>query len=74
MQNRRLSSSIRHNEIRDITASLLSEVCHGVSTEPQLQSLADETLSHRSAISDNEARLDVAMYGFWGGRFEKAFI
>ena len=28
----------------------------------------------RSAISDDGARLDVAMYGFWGGRFGKAFL
>ena len=28
--------SIRHNGVRDITASLLSEVCHGVSIEPHL--------------------------------------
>ena len=27
---------IRRNEIRDITASLLTEVCHNVATEPQL--------------------------------------
>ena len=29
---------------------------------------------HIDRQSDNEARLDVAMYGFWGGRFEKAFV
>ena len=31
-------------------------------------------MSHRSAITEAGARLDVAMYGFWGGRFEKAFL
>ena len=66
--------AVRHNEVRDITASLLSEVCHGVTTEPHLQSLSGETMSHRSAITDDGARLDIAMYGFWGGRFEKAFL
>ena len=66
--------AVRHNEVRDITASLLSEVCHGVSTEPHLQPLVGESMSHRSAISDDGARLDVAMYEFWGGRFEKAFL
>ena len=30
--------AIRHNEVRDITASLLTEVCHGVTIEPHLQS------------------------------------
>ena len=58
----------------DITASLLSEVCHGVTTEPHLQSLSGETMSHCYAITDDGARLDIAVYSFWGGRFEKAFL
>ena len=66
--------AVRHNEVRDITASLLTEVCHGVATEPHLQPLSGETMLHRSAITDDGARLDVAMYGFWGGRFEKALV
>ena len=65
---------MRHNEVRDITATLLTEVCHGVITEPHLQPLSGESLSHCSAITEYGARLDVAMYGFWGGRFEKAFV
>ena len=28
--------AIRHNELRDLTASLLKETCHGVATEPSL--------------------------------------
>ena len=36
--------SIRHNELRDITAELLSEVCHNVGTEPPLQPITDEYL------------------------------
>ena len=59
----------RHNEVRDIT-----EVCHGVTTEPHLQLLSGESLSHRLAIAEEGTQLDVAMYGFWGGRFEKAFV
>ena len=66
--------AIRHNEVRDITASWLSEVCLGVTIEPHLQLLTGEVLSHRSAITSEGARLDVAMYGSWGGRFEKAFL
>ena len=60
--------------MRDITATLLTKVCHGVTTEPHLQPLSGESLSHRSAITEDGARLDVAMYGFWGGRFEKTFV
>lgn len=60
--------ALRHNEVRDITASLLSEVCHGVTIEPHLQSLSGEVMSYNFAITEDKARLDVAMCGFWGGR------
>ena len=43
-------------------------------TELHLQLLSGESFSHNSAITEDGARLDVAMYGFWGGRFEKAFV
>ena len=39
--------SIRYNEMRDITADLLTEVCHNVGTEPVLQSLPQEQLKHK---------------------------
>ena len=39
--------SIRHNEFRDITAELLTEVCHSVGVEPTLQPLTGEQLSYR---------------------------
>ena len=57
-----------------MTASLLSEVCHGVTIETHLQPLTGELMSYNSAITDDGARLDVAMYGFWGGNFEKSFV
>ena len=31
--------SIRHNELRDITATLLTDICHSCGTEPGLQPL-----------------------------------
>ena len=31
-------------------------------------------MTQHSAITEDGARLDVAMYGFWGGRFEKAYV
>ena len=66
--------SIRHNEVRDITASLKSEVCHSVCTQPHLQPLSGERMSTSTANTDASARLDVSAYGFWGGRFERAFF
>ena len=35
---------IRHNEVRDFTANLLSEVCHDVCVEPTLQPITGEVL------------------------------
>ena len=66
--------SIRHNEIRDLTATLLSEVCHNVSTEPHLQPMTGEVISELSANIQDGARLDIAADGFWGSRFERAFF
>ena len=37
--------SIRHNEIRDLTANLLTEVCNDVCIEPDLQPLSGEVLT-----------------------------
>ena len=41
--------SIRHNEIRDMTATLLTEVCNDVRIEPELQPVTDEELTGSSA-------------------------
>ena len=57
--------TIRHNEIRDLTASLLSEVCHNVAIEPHLQSLNGEGFHHKSAITEENSRLDICARGFW---------
>ena len=52
-------------ELCDITASLLSEVCHNVATEPRLQPLNGESMTHRTAITTDDARLDIRARGFW---------
>ena len=66
--------TLRHNEVRDLTADLMAEVCHDVCTEPTLQPLTGETLTGTSAITDDGARLDFAASGFWGGHHERAFF
>ena len=63
----------RHNELRDFTASLLTEVCHNVAVEPKLQPLNGESFQHRSANTDSEARLDIRARGFWN-RGQDAFF
>ena len=65
--------SIRHNEIRNLTATLLTEVCHDVRIEPGLQPVTNETLTGASADRQDGARLDIATNGFWGGTFERTF-
>ena len=67
--------SLRHNEIRDLTATLLTEVCHQVCVEPELQPV-DNPDEFPLATSNTQegARLDVAMNGFWGGRSERCFV
>ena len=57
---------VRHNELRDITASLMTEVCHGVSVEPTLQTLSVERLAQSSAISTDGARVDIQATVFLG--------
>ena len=64
---------IRHNDLRDLTAHLLTEVCHDERTEPDLQLLTGETLNHTSGNSSDGARFDI-VNGFCGSRFERTFL
>ena len=57
--------SIRNNKIRDITAHLMSDVYHNVGTEPVLQPVTDERLTHRTANIEDGACLDIKADGFW---------
>ena len=65
--------SILHNDIRDLTAKLLSEVCYDVCVEPALQQLAGEPLRYATANGEDGARLDVVARDFWGRNRQRAF-
>ena len=41
--------SLRHNRIRNLTTTLLREVCHDVQVEPRLQTLTGETVDETTA-------------------------
>ena len=56
--------SLKHNRIRNITASLLTEVCKDVRVELLLQHLTGESLQNHTARG-NEVRLDICARGFW---------
>ena len=67
--------SLCPNEIRDLTATLLTEVCSQVCTEPELQPVHNPDEFHLSTSNTQEgACLDIAMNGFWGSRSERCFI
>ena len=58
-----------HNELNDITAAFLSEVCHNVGIEPTLQPLSGEKFHYKSAkVEDGaHAHLDVSAGVVIGG-------
>ena len=60
--------TLRHNELRDFTAEILSEVCADVCTEPPLglQPLSGETLHDLRYCKLDGARLDISAAGFGG--------
>ena len=62
----------RHDQLRDLTATLLQEVCINVAVEPQLQPLRGLELG-RSANTDDGARLDIRATGFWNGAQDAFF-
>ena len=64
---------IRHNEIRNLTVQLLTEVCSEVCVEPELQPVGPDQLQGATANRQDGARLDVAANGVWGGSFEKTY-
>ena len=63
---------MRHNEIRNLTSTtLLTEVCHLVQVEPELQPFnSPETFSLLTVKTQDGARLDIAMNGIWDGHTE----
>ena len=65
--------TIRHNEIRNLTASLVTEVCHNVAIEPLLQPLSGELFSHRSANTQPNTHQDICVRGFWSAGQDAIF-
>ena len=57
--------SIRHNDLRVITAKIVSVVCKDKEIQPKLLPLSGEELHERTANQSNEARLDIRARGFW---------
>ena len=56
--------SISLNQIQNITARLLKEVCKDIHVVQQLQQLTGETL-RSSTLTGNQVRLDICARCFW---------
>ena len=65
--------TMRHNELRDLTADLMRRVCAAVKIEPELQPVTGEHLP-RSTNKEDGARLDVRAQGFWDGTKQDAYF
>ena len=66
--------SIRHNELLDINATLLTEVCHSVGTEPGLQPLSGEFLKCKTANDVDDAHVDIVAENFWCRNRQKSYL
>jgi len=64
---------IRHDEVRDLTAQMLREVCHDVRVEPELLPTGGRSFTLRSVNTAEDARLDISARGFWA-RGQRAFF
>ena len=58
-------ASLRYNQIRNITASLLKDICHNVRIEPRLQQLTSESFNERTTNEPDDARADVRAHSLW---------
>ena len=66
--------TLRHNEVRDITATLLSEVCKDVEVQPSLIKLqGEEQRLINTAKTQDDVRLDFCGRGIWI-RGQRAFF
>ena len=65
---------MRHIELRDSFANLLSDVSHDVEIEPHLQPLQGETVTLKSTTTVDDVRLDIQANGLWESRFNKTYF
>ena len=56
---------IQHNDLRNLTAIMMSEVCKDTEIEPILTLLSGEELQGRTSNNSNETRVDIGTRAFW---------
>ena len=57
--------TIRHNQVTNITATLLNEICNDVQIEPQLESLSGKYFDAKTANKHEDAQLDISTRELW---------
>ena len=65
---------LRHNDVQDLTAKLMSEVCHDIQAEPHLQLFSGESLHYKSAVHKDDSRVDIRAAGFWNCHHHCSFF
>ena len=65
--------TMRHNDVRDLTANILKAVLNDVEVEPQLLPLTGENLQYQTVIRGDEARLVIRARELWE-RGQQAFL
>ena len=63
---------MRHDNVRDVEAEFLDEVCRGVETEPGLLPVEPENFE-KGAITGDMVRLDIVATGLFGN-MEKTYF
>ena len=63
--------SIRHNDLPELTADMILEVCKVTEIKPKLTPLSGEELQGKTSNNSNETRIDIRTPGFWkhGNRY-----
>ena len=56
---------MRHNNLRDLTANIISEVCKDIEIERKLTFLTGKELGRRTTNTTNKARLEIGAHRVW---------
>ena len=64
---------IRHNDLRDQTANMMSEVCQDIEIEPKLTPSLGGELQDRTSNNSIKEKIDIRTRGFWE-RWQQAFL
>ena len=66
--------TIRHNELQNMCADLLTETCHDVRIEQVLHPLSGEQMSMATAAIGDDTHPDIVASGFWVADFNAQFL